>query len=154
MDLDSQEGKPSRRKVIQRQNQEIKALKEEWKKAIASCNKKGAKKELDKEYNSKIESLQLSHEMELLKLSGENCTESKGDLVTPFDEKNNNNDKHILFEKFQNSDEIPSLYSNASFQMVKSEKRKKKKQKELEQKYMKNLEECALNSKFILYNIE
>ncbi|KAL3128803.1 hypothetical protein CHM_4g4420 [Cryptosporidium hominis] len=154
MDSDSQESKPSRRKVLQRQNQEVKALKEEWKKALASCNKKGSKKGLDKEYQSKMEALQLSHKMELMKLSGESNLENEEDSVGQSSENNRNIDdsntnKLSLVEKLQTMDEVPSLYSNATFQVTKSEKRKKKKQKELEQKYMKSLEECTLNSKFI-----
>ncbi|KAH8583261.1 OTU-like cysteine protease family [Cryptosporidium sp. chipmunk genotype I] len=153
MDSDSQEGRPSRRKVLQRQNQEVKALKEEWKKALANCSKKGSKKELDKEYQSKMEALQLSHKVELMKLSCENSAENEEDSTGRFAENNRNIDdtstnKLSLVEKLQTTDEVPSLYSNASFQMTKSERRKKKKQKELEQRYTKNMKECSLNSKF------
>ncbi|KAK9172842.1 OTU-like cysteine protease [Cryptosporidium meleagridis] len=151
MDSDSQESKPSRRKVLQRQSQEVKALKEQWKKALTSCNKKGSKKELDKEYQSKMEALQLSHKMELMKLSEESSLENEEDSLKQSSENNRNIDdsntnKLSFVEKFQILDEVPSLYSNATFQVTKSEKRKKKKQKELEQKYMKSLQECSLNN--------
>ncbi|KAJ1604943.1 hypothetical protein OJ253_3417 [Cryptosporidium canis] len=153
MDSDSQEGKPSRRKILQRQNKEIKDLKEEWKRASASCKQKGSKKELDKEYLSKIESLQLLHKMELLRLSGEVTEENEEDALRSLARGENDQSglgaaapEPTIVERFQTSDGTPSLYSNASRQMTKSEKKKKKKQKELEQRYMRALEECSLNN--------
>lgn len=153
MDSDTQEGKPSRRKVLQRQNKEIKDLKEEWKKVVASSKQKGSKKELEKKYHSKMESLQLLHKMELLRLSGEEGVEREEDSSKPSTGGEdapggaNASAEAGVSNGFQTPGELPSLYSNASFQMTRSEKRKKKKQKEQEQRYMKALEECSLNSK-------
>ncbi|KAF7458177.1 OTU-like cysteine protease family protein [Cryptosporidium felis] len=152
MDSDSQREQPSRRKILQRQNLEIKSLKEEWKKATANCNKKGSKKELEKEYNSKMESLILSHKIELLNLEGKaNLKEDDNNSIGIFGEVTNDKDTSQIYRKSsaledsQTVNELPSFYSNSSLQITKSEKRRKKKQKELEQKYIKTLEECSLN---------
>ena len=139
MESDTSTDQPSRRKVLRKQALEIKALKDEWKKALIECKKKGSKKEVDKEYKTKLEALELTHKMDLMNLSGNSEIENISN--SPITSNENN----FYFY----TEENPSIYTNSKEIISKSEKRRKKKQKELEFKHSKLVEEYSLNSKLL-----
>ncbi|KAH8741834.1 hypothetical protein FG386_003694 [Cryptosporidium ryanae] len=135
MDSDTSIEKPSRRKVLRKQSLEIKALKEEWKKALNECKKKGSKKEVDKEYKCKLENLELAHKIELMKLSTNEVT---AEILNKEKESNGNS--------YYEQGEIQSIYKNNTEKITKGERRRRKKQRGFELEHLKLMEEYSLNS--------
>ncbi|KAK6591229.1 hypothetical protein RS030_101577 [Cryptosporidium xiaoi] len=144
MESDSSVEQPSRRKVLRKQTLEIKALKDEWRKALNECKKKGSKKELDKEYKHKLESLELAHKMELMKIS-KNVTDSVLEGLND-NESISNLTENVFCKNSNKQDVTHPIYKNATEKISKNEKRRRKKQRELEFNHLRLVEEYSLNS--------